>query len=134
MPAGAYLGERGSHVHLELRTGATKAGFGQGCSWDGVTIEGDVLICFSTSGNSANILRALESGRSRGLITAAFLGKDGGMAKSHCDIPFIVPANAPHRIQEGHKILYHTLCEWVDEKVEGQEARSEGQENSNSRT
>jgi D-sedoheptulose 7-phosphate isomerase len=80
--------------------------------------QGDVLICFSTSGNSANILRALETAKSRGLVTAAMLGKDGGKAKSLCDIPLIVPASAPHRIQEGQKILYHTICEWVDERCE----------------
>jgi D-sedoheptulose 7-phosphate isomerase len=76
----------------------------------------DVLIVFSTSGNSQNILRALQAARKQSLITAGFLGKDGGNAKSLCDIPLIVPASAPHRIQEGHKILYHTLCEWVDSK------------------
>jgi len=78
--------------------------------------SGDVLICFSTSGNSANILRALETARKNSLITAGFLGRDGGQAKLLCDIPLIVPAAAPHRVQEGHKILYHTLCEWVDAK------------------
>jgi D-sedoheptulose 7-phosphate isomerase len=78
---------------------------------------GDVLIVFTTSGNSTNILRAIEQAKSQRLTTVAFLGKDGGKAKGTCDIEFIVPANVPHRIQEGHKILFHTLCEWVDEKV-----------------
>jgi len=78
--------------------------------------KGDVLIVFSTSGNSTNIVRALELAKSQGLVTAGLLGKDGGKAKSLCDIPLVVPASAPHRIQEGHKILYHTLCEWVDAK------------------
>jgi D-sedoheptulose 7-phosphate isomerase len=76
--------------------------------------QGDVLIGFSTSGNSPSILRALEAARKRSLVTAAFLGKDGGKAKSLCDICLIVPSDLPHRIQEGHKILFHTLCEWVD--------------------
>lgn len=79
---------------------------------------GDVLIVFSTSGNSPNILKALEAGRARGLFTAAFLGRDGGKAKGMCDVELIVPARASHRIQEGHKILYHSLCEWVDERVD----------------
>jgi D-sedoheptulose 7-phosphate isomerase len=78
---------------------------------------GDVLIVFSTSGNSPNILRAIEAAKERGLVTAAFLGRDGGKAKGSCDIELIVPAQASHRIQEGHKILYHSLCEWVDERV-----------------
>ena len=78
---------------------------------------GDVLVVFTTSGNSPNILRAIQQAKSQGLLTAAFLGRDGGKAKGLCDIELIVPANVPHRIQEGHKILYHTLCEWIDAKV-----------------
>ena len=79
---------------------------------------GDVLIVFSTSGNSPNIIKALEAGKRQGLVTAAFLGRDGGKARGACDIELIVPAQASHRIQEGHKILYHSLCEWVDQRVD----------------
>ena len=78
---------------------------------------GDVLIVFSTSGNSPNILRAIESAKKQTLITAAFLGKDGGKARGMCDIELIVPAQTSHRIQEGHKVLYHALCEWVDQRA-----------------
>lgn len=79
---------------------------------------GDVLIVFSTSGNSANILSAIEAGKSKGLTTAAFLGKEGGQAHAQCDIELIVPAQTSHRIQEGHKLLYHALCEWIDQRVD----------------
>src|SRR5215216_6591231 len=79
---------------------------------------GDVLIVFSTSGNSPNILRAIEAARARQLVTAALLGRDGGKARGMCDIEVIVPAQKSHRIQEGHKILYHSLCEWVDARVD----------------
>jgi D-sedoheptulose 7-phosphate isomerase len=85
---------------------------------EGLGNAGDVLIVFSTSGNSANIVRAIEAAKTRKLVTAAFLGKDGGKAKGMCDIELIVPAMLPHRIQELHQILYHTLCEWVDTKVQ----------------
>ena len=78
---------------------------------------GDMLVVFTTSGNSPNIVRAIQQAKSQGLTTAAFLGKDGGKAKGLCDYELIVPANTPHRIQEGHKVLFHTLCEWVDQKV-----------------
>jgi D-sedoheptulose 7-phosphate isomerase len=78
---------------------------------------GDVLVVFSTSGNSPNILRAIDAAQSRAMTTAAFLGKDGGKAKGLCDIELIVPSRKSHRIQEGHKVLYHSLCEWVDERV-----------------
>jgi D-sedoheptulose 7-phosphate isomerase len=78
---------------------------------------GDILVVFTTSGNSPNILRAIQQAKSQGLVTVGFLGKDGGKARGQCDIEFIIPAQVPHRIQEGHKILLHTLCEWVDQKV-----------------
>jgi D-sedoheptulose 7-phosphate isomerase len=77
---------------------------------------GDVLIVFTTSGNSKNILRAIEAAKERNLTTAAFLGKDGGQARGQCDLEFVVNCNLPHRIQEIHQILYHSLCEWVDQK------------------
>src|SRR5688572_26043456 len=78
---------------------------------------GDILVVLSTSGNSPNILRAIEKARSQKLTTVAMLGKDGGKARGQCDIEMIVPASAPHRIQEGHKFLYHTLCEWIEEEL-----------------
>jgi D-sedoheptulose 7-phosphate isomerase len=80
--------------------------------------EGDVLIVFSTSGNSPSILRAIEAAKARKLVTAAFLGRDGGKARGTCDVELIVPAQKSHRIQEGHKTLYHSLCEWVDQRVD----------------
>jgi D-sedoheptulose 7-phosphate isomerase len=79
---------------------------------------GDVLIVFTTSGNSPNILKALDGARQRKLLTAGFLGKDGGRAMGLCDIPLRVPSGVTARVQEGHKILYHSLCEWVDQEVE----------------
>ena len=78
---------------------------------------GDVLIVFSTSGNSPNILRAIEAAKKQSMVTAAFLGKDGGKARGLCDIELIVPATTSHRIQEGQKVLYHALCEWIDQRV-----------------
>jgi D-sedoheptulose 7-phosphate isomerase len=80
--------------------------------------RGDVLAVFTTSGNSANIVRAIEAAKPRGLVTAAFLGKDGGKCKGQCDFEFVVPSQLPHRIQEIHQILYHSICEWVDQQVD----------------
>jgi D-sedoheptulose 7-phosphate isomerase len=79
---------------------------------------GDLLIVFTTSGNSPNVLRAIEQARSQQMRTAAFLGKDGGKARGQCDVELIVRAQTSHRIQEGHQILYHTLCEWIDQRVD----------------
>ena len=80
--------------------------------------EGDVLVVFTTSGNSKNILNALESAKQRKLTTAGFLGKDGGQARSMCDIALVIPSQVTARVQEGHKVLYHSLCEWVDQRVD----------------
>ena len=78
---------------------------------------GDVFVGFTTSGNSVNILNAFEAARKQGLVTAGFLGKDGGKAKALCDIALLVPSPVTARVQEGHKVLYHSLCEWVDQRV-----------------
>jgi D-sedoheptulose 7-phosphate isomerase len=77
----------------------------------------DILVVFTTSGNSPNILRAVEQARSQGVLTAAFSGRDGGRLRGECDIELIVPAQTSARVQEGHKVLLHTLCEWIDERV-----------------
>jgi len=78
---------------------------------------GDILVVFTTSGNSPNIVRAVEQARSAGVLTVAFNGRDGGKLRGKCDIELIVPAPTSARIQEGHKILLHTLCEWIDSRV-----------------
>lgn len=77
---------------------------------------GDVFVGISTSGNSENILRAFATARSQGLINVGFLGKDGGKAKDLIDIDLTIPHKVTARVQEGHKILIHTICEWVDSK------------------
>lgn len=76
---------------------------------------GDLLILFSTSGNSPNILAALQTAKRLSITTCAFLGRDGGKAKGIADIELIVPEQKSHRIQECHQLLFHTLCEWADE-------------------
>ena len=78
---------------------------------------GDIFVGISTSGNSANIIRAVETARSRGVITCAWLGKDGGKLKGMCDIELLVPSSVTARVQEAHKLLYHSLCEWVESQV-----------------
>lgn len=85
---------------------------------DALGNPGDVLVAFTTSGNSPSILRAIELAKSRQVVTAGFLGKGGGKARGLCDIEIVVPAELTHRIQEAHLILYHTLCEWIDSRVD----------------
>jgi len=75
---------------------------------------GDVLVAFSTSGNSKSVVLALREARSRGLATIAFLGKTGGACKGLADVELIVPSDATARIQECHQVMYHCLCKLID--------------------
>jgi phosphoheptose isomerase len=83
----------------------------------GLGEKGDVLIAFTTSGKSKNILRALEEAKLRNVQSICFLGRDGGFTKGAATIDLIVPGNVTARIQEGHKLLMHALCEMVEEKL-----------------
>jgi D-sedoheptulose 7-phosphate isomerase len=78
---------------------------------------GDVLICFSTSGNSKNVLLALEEAKARKLKTIAFLGRDGGSTAGISDIDLLVKDNSTARIQEGHQLLIHVLCEIIEARI-----------------
>ena len=83
----------------------------------GVGKKGDVLVAITTSGNSKNILRALEEGRARGLKTVALLGRSGGPAKGMADIELLVRSETTARIQEAHKFLLHVICGLVDARL-----------------
>lgn len=78
---------------------------------------GDVLIAFSTSGKSVNVLRALEEANRKGLETICFLGRDGGFTKGKATVELLVPADNTARIQEAHQVLYHVLCELVEHQL-----------------
>jgi D-sedoheptulose 7-phosphate isomerase len=71
----------------------------------------DLLIVLSTSGNSSNVLKALEQASLMGIKTIALLGKDGGRAKDKADYQVVVPSQETARIQEVHLLIGHTLCE-----------------------
>ena len=75
---------------------------------------GDVLVVFSSSGASGNVLRALEAAREGGLHTIAFLGRDGGRCAGRAEVELLVPGARTARIQEGHQLLLHALCERID--------------------
>ena len=79
--------------------------------------KGDVLIAFTTSGKSRNILRALEEARRNGLDSICFLGRDGGFTKGAATIELIAPGNSTARIQEAQKLLFHVLCEMVEKEL-----------------
>ena len=75
---------------------------------------GDALVALSTSGNSANVVRAVQAGNDIGLITVTLLGKDGGQLASKADHEWIVPGATADRIQEIHMLILHTLIEGIE--------------------
>ena len=75
---------------------------------------GDLLVALSTSGNSANVVRAAETAKSRGIQVFGLIGGDGGALKRHCDIYLIAPGNTADRIQEIHIKVLHILIEHVE--------------------
>lgn len=84
---------------------------------------GDVLLAISTSGNSANIVRAVEEAKRRGLTTVGLLGKGGGRLAGLVDLALTVPASNTARIQEAHITIGHIVCEWVERASSGQSER-----------
>ncbi len=79
--------------------------------------KGDVFFAYSTSGNSLNILKALESAKEKEVITIGFSGNDGGKMKNLCDICFVVPHMNTALIQEVHSILGHEICSSVEKSL-----------------
>ena len=82
----------------------------------GLAHEGDVLVGLSTSGNSANITKAFETAREKGVITVGFTGEAGGKMKPLSDYLFNVPSKNTPRIQESHIMIGHIICELVEER------------------
>jgi D-sedoheptulose 7-phosphate isomerase len=77
----------------------------------------DVLVVFSTSGNSDNVVLALAAAKAKGMKTVAFLGRDGGRCRDIADIELLVAHDTTARIQEAHLLLYHTICESIDQSL-----------------
>jgi D-sedoheptulose 7-phosphate isomerase len=80
-------------------------------------VPGDVVIGISTSGSSANIIKALERAQALGCITVALLGKDGGKLAGTCDYEIIVPGATSDRIQEIHTTILHILIESIENEL-----------------
>lgn len=76
--------------------------------------KGDILIAISTSGNSENVVLALQKAKEIDVLTIGFGGDKGGKMKSDCDIFIAVPSNNTPRIQEMHLLIGHTICEIVE--------------------
>ena len=81
--------------------------------------QGDVFIGISTSGNSGNIVKAMEIARQKGMFVVAFTGESGGKMKDCCDCLLNMPSNDTPRIQEAHITVGHIICEFVEKKLFG---------------
>ena len=78
---------------------------------------GDLLVCFSTSGNSPNVVAALHATRARSARSIALLGKDGGAARGGADLALVVASDDTARIQEAHLQVLHYICEVVEAAI-----------------
>jgi D-sedoheptulose 7-phosphate isomerase len=88
-------------------------------SVEGLGNSGDVLIAISTSGNSSNVIKAVEMARKKGIKVIGLLGGSGGKLKSLIDVAIIIPSSNVQRIQEGHITVGHIICELVETELYG---------------
>jgi D-sedoheptulose 7-phosphate isomerase len=77
--------------------------------------RGDVLLALSTSGNSRNILRAIEAARAKQMFVIGLTGATGGKMRDLCDVCLCVPSSSTPRIQEFHILIGHTICELLEQ-------------------
>ncbi|MBI2101421.1 D-sedoheptulose 7-phosphate isomerase [Candidatus Woesearchaeota archaeon] len=81
--------------------------------------KGDVFIALSTSGNSQNIINAVEKAKKIGIKVIGLLGKNGGKMKNKSDVEMIVPSENTPRIQEAHLMILHIICELAEKELFG---------------
>jgi D-sedoheptulose 7-phosphate isomerase len=79
--------------------------------------KGDVLLGISTSGNSPNVVKAMQKAKELGMLTVGFTGKDGGEMKDICDIMICVSSVDTPRIQEAHILIGHIICQLIEEEM-----------------
>ena len=122
---GRYVRERRALAAIALTTDTSSlTALGNDYSFDRIFARqvealgrpGDLLVGISTSGNSANVIAAVESAHALGMRTVGLLGKDGGRLKALVDDPLVVPSTVTARIQEVHLMVYHFWCEVLDER------------------
>jgi D-sedoheptulose 7-phosphate isomerase len=79
--------------------------------------SGDILLAISTSGNSTNVLKAIEAARKNRVKIIGMTGETGGKMRNACDLCLCVPSKSTARIQEMHITIGHTICELVEDRV-----------------
>jgi D-sedoheptulose 7-phosphate isomerase len=80
---------------------------------------GDVVVGLSTSGNSPNVIKALQAAKTAGAVAVGMTGRSGGKMASLCDLCIKVPADVTARVQEVHALIGHIACQLVDEEAAG---------------
>ena len=86
-------------------------------SVEGLGNKGDALLAISTSGNSDNVIRAVEMAHNKGMKVIGLLGGEGGKLKPIVDLPIVIPSSNVQRIQEGHITVAHIICELVEDEL-----------------
>lgn len=127
--SGRYMLERPALPGVCLSNIAPVTAIGNDYSYDlvfkrqieAICRKGDVVIGFSTSGNSKNVILAMEAAKERGAVTISFTG-DGGKMKDMADHAVIIPSKETPRIQEGYLCACHTVCGIVEREMFGQRA------------
>ena len=79
--------------------------------------DGDILIGISTSGNSTNVVNAIEKANKIGMTTIGFTGEKGGKMNDICDIIIKIPSKETARIQESHILVGHIICQLIEEEL-----------------
>jgi D-sedoheptulose 7-phosphate isomerase len=85
---------------------------------DALADSDDVLVAFSGSGRSPNVIRALDLARERGLTTVGFTGRDGGEMRERCDVCLVVPCQCMEQIEDAHVVLTHLISSALRDDVE----------------
>jgi D-sedoheptulose 7-phosphate isomerase len=85
---------------------------------DALAAPGDVLVAFSGSGRSPNVIRALDLARQRGLTTIGITGRDGGEMRERCDICLIAPCQPMEQIEDVHMVLCHLIYSAIRDEAE----------------
>lgn len=85
---------------------------------EGLCQQGDVLIAISTSGNSNNVLKAVDAAHIAGSYVIGLSGRSGGTLDKKCDVSLVVPSDVTARIQEMHIVIGHLICALVEERLE----------------
>ena len=121
---GRYKTERGALAGIALTTDTsalTAIGNDYGYEFvfsrqlEALGREGDMLIAISTSGNSGNVIKALELARKIGIKTIGLSGRTGGAMNELCELNLVVPSNDTPRIQEMHIMIGHIICQAIDD-------------------